>query len=129
MWYLHLKEGLTKRGWKQSDVDSCLFMKDNVILILYVDDAALISPDLHHIKSCIQFLQKDFSLTDDGPLHNYLRRRFVHSRNGSIELTQLQMIQRVLTYVGFDPKSETTKMHDTPAASDKILNRDTEGHA
>ena len=37
------------------------------------------------------------------------------------------MIQQVLEYVGFDPKSETVKMHDMLAASDKILNHDTEG--
>ena len=101
-------------------------MKDNVILILYVDNAVLISPDFSGIKMCMQSLQKDFALTDDGPLHNYLRTRFICSCDGSIKLTQLQMIQLILEYVGFDPKSEAIKMHDTPAASDKILNRDTE---
>ena len=128
-WYLHLKEGLIKQGWKQSDVDSCLFMKDNIILILYVDDAVLISPDLSRIKTCIYSLQEEFSLTDDRPLHDYLGMRFIRSPDGLIELTQLRMIQQVLDYVGFDPKSEMVKMHDTPAASDKILNCDTEGAA
>ena len=126
-WYLHLKEGLIKRGWKQSDTDSCLFMRENVILILYVDDAVLISPDLSRIKACVRSLQADFTLTDDGPLHDYLGTRFLRSRDGSIELTQPRMIQRVLEYVGIDPNSDNVKMHDTPAASNKILNRDTDG--
>ena len=126
-WYLHLKEGLIWRGWKQSDIDSCLFMKDNGILILYVDDAVLILPDLSRIKACVQSLKEDFALTDDGPLHDYLGRRFIRSKNGSIELTQPRMIQRILEYVGIDPTSESVKMHDTPAASDKILTRDTDG--
>ena len=126
-WYLHLKEGLVKRGWKQSNADSCLFMRENVILILYVDDAVLISPDLSRIKACVRSLQADFALTDDGPLHDYLGTRFLRSRDGSIELTQPRMIQRVLEYVGIDPSSDNVKMHDTPAASDKILNRDTDG--
>ena len=47
--------------------------------------------------------------------------------DGSIKLTQPRMIRRVLEYVGLDSKSETVKMHDTPAASDRILNRDSEG--
>ena len=117
-WYLHLKEGLVRRGWKQSDIDSCLFMKDNVILI---------SPDLSRIKACVQSLKEDFTLTDDGPLHDYLGTRFIRSKDGSIELTQPRMIQRVLEYVGIDPTSESVKMHDTPAASDKVLTRDTDG--
>ena len=126
-WYLHLKSGLTKRGWKQSATDSCLFTKDNVILILYVDDAILISPDLQKIKACVRSLQKDFLLTDDGPLHDYLGTRFIRSKDGSIKLTQPQMIQRILNYVGLDPTATNIKMHDTPAASENILNRDTDG--
>ena len=102
-------------------------MKDNVILILYVDDAVLISPDLSRIKACVQSLKEDFALTDDGPLHDYLGTRFIRSKDGSIELTQPRMIQRVLEYVGIDPTSESVKMHDTPATSDKILTRDTDG--
>ena len=125
-WYLHLKSGLTKRGWKQSMTDSCLFTKVNVILILYVDDAVLISPDLPKIKACVQILQKGFSLTDDGPLHDYLGTCFILSKDGSIELTQHQMIQRILDYVSLNPTATNVKMHDTPAASENILNRDTD---
>ena len=102
-------------------------MKDNVILTLYMDDAVLISPDLSQIKACVQSLKEDFALTDDGPLHDYLGTRFIRSEDGSIELTQPQMIQRVLKYIGIDPTSESVKMHDTPSASDKILTRDTDG--
>ena len=102
-------------------------MKDNVILILYVDDAVLISPDLSRIKACVQSLKEDFALTDDGPLHDYLGTRFIRSKDGSIELTQPRMIQCILKYVGIDPMSESVKMHDTPAANDKILTRDTDG--
>ena len=44
-----------------------------------------------------------------------------------VEILSPRMIQRVLKYVGIDPSSDNVKMHDTPAASDKILNRDTDG--
>ena len=49
-WNHHLRKGLIKRGWKQSPIDECLFIKQGVILILYVDDACIIS----HSKSKIQ---------------------------------------------------------------------------
>ena len=44
-WHEHIKAGLLSRGFRQSKVDLCLFIKGTVILVLYVDDAALFSPD------------------------------------------------------------------------------------
>ena len=43
-WFDFLKKGLLKQGWKQSEIDSCLFTKDGILLVVYVDDAILISP-------------------------------------------------------------------------------------
>ena len=44
-WNRYLKTGLLKRNWIQSEIDTCLFTNGTAILILYVDDAAIISPD------------------------------------------------------------------------------------
>ena len=43
-WNHHLRSGLLQRGWKQSPIDECLFVKKGLLLILYVDDACIISP-------------------------------------------------------------------------------------
>jgi hypothetical protein len=45
-WFDFLRDGLVKRGWKSSDIDTCLFTKDGIILVVYVDDAILISPSM-----------------------------------------------------------------------------------
>ena len=45
-WHEHIKAGLLSRGFRQSKVDPCLFIKGTVILVLYVDDAALFSQTL-----------------------------------------------------------------------------------
>jgi hypothetical protein len=71
-WYDHLKSGLFKRGWKQSEVDGCLFTKKGIILAIYVDDAILISPYSTLIQHEIASLKEEFDLTDDGPLKDYL---------------------------------------------------------
>ena len=49
-WFNHLKTGLLKRGFTQSQVDPCLFFKKDLILITYVDDCILISPHEHLIN-------------------------------------------------------------------------------
>lgn len=70
-WYDFLRKGLERRGWKPSMVDECLFTKNNIILVLYVDDAVLISPNQLLINHEIRSLQKEYSLTDDGELKDY----------------------------------------------------------
>ena len=36
---------LEKCGWKQSKVDQSVFTKDDILLVVYVDDAILIPPN------------------------------------------------------------------------------------
>ena len=57
-------------------MDGCLFTKNGMLLILYVDDACFISPHKHKIDAEIKFLQQDYDLTDDGDLKDYLVTRF-----------------------------------------------------
>ena len=42
-----LKAGLEERGWNQSDIDPCLFLKLGMIYVVYVDDTIFASA---HIK-------------------------------------------------------------------------------
>ena len=44
-WNEHLKDGLLERGWKQSMIDECLYIKNDMLLIVYVDNACIISPN------------------------------------------------------------------------------------
>ena len=126
-WGDYLKAGLIERGWKPSDIDSCLYTKAGIILIVYVDDAILISPSKPLIQKEISSLHKDYQLTDDGPLKDYLGTRFTRRDDGSVVLTQPHMVNRILQSVGLDPNNPDTKMHDTPADSRKILDNDPNG--
>lgn len=87
-WANYLRKGLLDRGWKSSEVDTRLYTKNGIILIVYVDDAILISLDRSRIDSEIKSLQRDYVLTDDGELKDYLGTRFTKHSDGSITLTQ-----------------------------------------
>lgn len=125
-WFEHLKAGLIKWGWRTSEIDSCLFTKDGIILVVYVHDAILISPDKTKITTEIESLKQEFVLTDDGKLQDYLGTRFTKHPDGSIELSQPRMIERILSIVGI-PNDGKTKMHDTPASDHKLLDNDPNG--
>ena len=114
-WNHHLKHGLLKRGWKQSTIDECLFTKSGLLLILYVDDACIISPSQSKIVAEITSLKKDYALTDEGKLQDYLGTRFDRNSDGSVTLTQPRMIDRALSIVGLNHQETHVKMHDTPA--------------
>ena len=93
----------------------------------YFQHAILLSPHKSLIDSEIKSLQQDFDLTDDGELQDYLGTRFTKHPNGSIELTQPRMIQRILDMVGLGSPAERVKMHDTPACDRHLLDHDPDG--
>jgi hypothetical protein len=102
---------------------TCLLTKNEWILIVYVDDAILISPDKNKITAKIASLQRDYNLTNDGELKDYLGTRFTKHADGSIELSQPRMVNRVLKMVGIGTQSKT-KMHNTPAIDSCLLDDD-----
>ena len=79
-WFDFLKKGLIERGWSQSEIDPCLFTKNGILLIVYVDDAILITPHKSLIDFEINSLQKSFDMTDDGKLKDYLGTRFYQTQ-------------------------------------------------
>jgi Reverse transcriptase (RNA-dependent DNA polymerase). len=46
-----LWEGLIERGFTPSKIDPCLFMKNNMICIIYVDDTILCGPDSNTLEA------------------------------------------------------------------------------
>ena len=126
-WHEHIKTGLLSRGFHQSKVDPCLFIKGTVLLVLYVDDAVLFSPNSTAINHEIMSLKQSFDLTDEGDLQDYLGTRLTKHPDGRIELQQKKTIDNCLELLGMGPTSKNVKTHDTPAESSKILHADEDG--
>ena len=59
-----LKDGLIDRIWKQSTIDTCLFTKSGILLIVYFDYAILLLLSKSKIRYEIKSLQEHFDLTD-----------------------------------------------------------------
>ena len=62
VWFNHLKAGVEKRSFKASASDPCLFLHQDVICLVYVDDCLFFAHDQMKIDAVIQDLQKDFTL-------------------------------------------------------------------
>ena len=57
-WFDFLKKGLLEQVWKKSEIDSCLFTKERILLVVYVDDAILFFPHKTLIYIEIKSLQE-----------------------------------------------------------------------
>jgi hypothetical protein len=89
-WHLHLKKGLTDRGFTASLVDPCVFYKGDLILIIYVDDMICMCPTDAPIDEFLTNMQAGgFTLTDQGDVNEYLGIKVAKEDDGSTMPTSL----------------------------------------
>ena len=106
--YDKITEGLTERGFVQSKVDKCLFMKDEMVCVIYVDDTIIAGPDPKAIEELITSLgiakeeqRHSFQLRDEGEVGDFLGIRIEKTGIKQFTLSQTGLINKVL---------KTTKM-------------------
>ena len=99
----HLRDNLIACGFVQSQYDACLFTSDDVIILVYVDDCLLYAPNADSIDKAIEKIRSkgmDVHFEDDvaGFLGVHINRR----DDGTIELTQTGLIDRIIDALGLD---------------------------
>ena len=57
--YQHLKQKLLAQGFRESKLDACLFLHNNMIVLIYVNDCIFFSCNKPNIKTMINKLQHD----------------------------------------------------------------------
>ena len=102
LWYEHLCNALLKDGFEQCDYDTCLWLKPNMIIFLYVDDCRVGAPNQKDIDGFMEWLNKaGFELTQDGDFGEYLGSKFnVNFQDNTITMTQPGLIQKVIEATG-----------------------------
>ena len=72
-WFQRIKKGLGAEGFVRSEVDQCVFLHKDCIVLLYVDDMIALAKDKHVLNKLVQNLKnKNDILTDEGTLTKYL---------------------------------------------------------
>ena len=129
-WFELLKTTLLSPefNFAQSNVDPCVYFREDIILLSYVDDCILISRDSTVIDNVITALKKNFELTDDGTLQKYLGVEIVRNddpEDKSFEMIQPFLIERICKFVGLDPRM--TNANKTTPATKPLLHKDADG--
>ena len=100
----HLKSNLEKVGFKQSNLDPCLFISDKVICLTYVDDCLFFAKDGNDIDEVINGIQQTgMALTKEDSVAGFLGVLMDHSPDtGHVTLTQTGLIDRIITATGLE---------------------------
>jgi hypothetical protein len=115
-WFDKLKDGLITRGFRQSTVDACLFLHNDMICVCYVDDCLFFSRDSKLIDNMIVSLKEDFDLEPEDDVSAFLGIKINELDDGQIELSQPALIERILEAT--DMKDCNTK--GTPASTKPV---------
>jgi len=122
-WFDKLCDSLVSRGFYQSSIDPCLFIRKDIILIVYVDDCLLFAKHDTTLDSFVNSLKSEFNLTCEGDVGAFLGIQLTRSSNGQLTLTQPGLIAKIVEECGLDAES---KRHNTPAVT-KLLCNDSSG--
>ena len=110
LFYEHLCKGMSQLGFQASDSDPCLFIHktEKIMVLNYCDDQIWLSPDNALIESYVKKLQAigyDLTLEDKGDnVFGFLGIE-IQQKNGTIELTQTGLIDKVIAYLGMNNAS------------------------
>jgi len=127
-WYDMLKKGLQRRGFQESVADPCVFLRENMIILCYVDDCILLSPKKEIIDEFLISLKhgpEQFIFTDEGNIERYLGVEVTRLDDGSgFTMTQPFLIERILQAAEID--TSITNDRPTPVVG-PLLSKDEDG--
>jgi hypothetical protein len=83
-WFHELKTSLLALGFSQSNNDTCLFICNNCLIIVYVDGCLLFAKTDAISDSVISALKANFNLTSQGNVGAFLGINIKHNSDGSL---------------------------------------------
>jgi hypothetical protein len=124
-WFLHLCGKLLGIGFKQSEIDECIFYCGKMVFVLYTDDSIIMGPDEAEIDALIEKMkQSRLDLTVEGKLADFLgvNIKKIDGEDGpEWHLTKPSLINSVWKDLRLDGKKVKSK--EVPMATSKLMGR------
>jgi hypothetical protein len=98
LWYDHLRHFLVdKSRFVPSHIDATLFLKDNMLVVVYVDDIIICSKSKSKLVNFLAELKSNkYDFTEDRDLAAYLGVSITKLDNGSLLLRQQGLTDRII---------------------------------
>jgi hypothetical protein len=100
VWNSYFVTKLREINFKHSLIDDCVFYRDNVIFIVYVDNGIFLGQLDQQLRDIINELRNlKVSIEDQGHPADYVGVSIKKLKNGIIELTQRALIDSIISNV------------------------------
>ncbi len=130
-WYEKLKTGLMDRGFTPSKIDPCIYLKEGMMILTYVDDCIIIGNCMKEIDEFVTSMKngpENFILTDEGDIDKFLGIDIKHLGNNKFEISQPFLIERIVTLLGLKDNEFNVDTNARPTPVGKpVLNKDLDG--
>ena len=121
-----LRDGLLERGYVQSKNDACLFMKEGIMCVVYVDDTIFAGADAAVLEEEIRALgvsdteqQHKFQLRNEGEVGAFLGIQITKIGKRTFSLLQTGLVAKVLNVANMsDCNGVSTPTGSAPIGSD-----------
>ncbi len=102
LWYRKIAKTLVDDlNFKASELDPCLFIRQDCIIVLYVDDAILMARDDATLTNVLSELKtKGYNFNRDGDFKSYLGIKLDKQADGSLKMSQPHLCRSFLDAVG-----------------------------
>ena len=127
VWNKYMDQGMYEISFTPSKFDPCLYYRRSIVFLVYIDDCIVFGPsdrsidrvvnDLHACSQC-------FTIDDQGDVGDFLGIQVQKQDDGSIKLTQPQLIESIIRDLHLQSGSNPKK---TPAVTTKLLHKDSDG--
>ena len=109
------------RDFVQPQVYPCVWYKEEIVLLCYVDGCLVFSPSKDKIDEVYVSLQEDSNIEGDGNINNYLGMDLNRRPYGSINIRKTYLTRGILNIIpGMDKSSsKPTPVVKPPLAKDE----------
>jgi hypothetical protein len=112
VWNLFLVDKLTSIGFTTSLIDGCVFFRDDVIFMVYMDDGIFLGSKDSQLQEVIKEIQNlGLNIEDQGHPADYVGVNIKKQKDGSYEFTQQVLIDSIIDNIGL----KDAKVKSVPA--------------
>jgi hypothetical protein len=105
VWNEFLVDKLSSLGYKSLLINNCVFYKDDIIFMRYVDDGIFLGPDDDKLIQAIRDIPNaGLNIEDQGHPADYVGVNIRKAKDGSYEFSQRALIDSIINDVGLDDK-------------------------
>jgi len=108
IWADYLANTLIDSGFQRSLIDECVWYKDNLVFLVYVDDGIFVSLDNKDILTEIRYLTtvKNLQIEDQGHPNDYVGVNISTTKDGHFVFTQPVLIDSIIADIGILPSQK-----------------------